>query len=146
MENLIREHFRYFLILRLPNLVGPSDNPNTLTNFVYNKIQSGEQFSIHTSASRYLLDVDDVVSAVDFVLEKGIAIRSNLDLVLAEKILIQDLVKEFELFMGKKGRTELISRGADYVVHPSQVFTEWQGKSLIDARIYLRKLLAKYYV
>lgn len=44
-------------IYRLPNVVGHSNNPNTLTNFIYRSIQIGKTDSLDFEAPRELLDI-----------------------------------------------------------------------------------------
>ncbi len=51
-------------IYRLPNVVGKSSNPHTLTNFVYTSIQSGQSQKLLLDAKRELLDVSDLVKSV----------------------------------------------------------------------------------
>ena len=36
IENLIKKRLKNFFILRLPQIVGKSNNPHTITNFIYN--------------------------------------------------------------------------------------------------------------
>ena len=50
------------LVLRLPQVVGVTANPNTLTNFLRDRILSGEPFTVWANAQRNLIDVDDVVA------------------------------------------------------------------------------------
>ena len=38
IENLIKKSLNNFIILRLPQIVGKSNNPHTITNFIYKKI------------------------------------------------------------------------------------------------------------
>ena len=59
-----------YLILRLPNLVGNSSNPHTLTNFFVNSIKSGRLISLHSRAIRHLIDVADLTSILSDVKDK----------------------------------------------------------------------------
>lgn len=47
-------------IYRLPNVVGHSNNPHTLTNFIYRTIQCGEFDALNLEARRELLDIAEV--------------------------------------------------------------------------------------
>lgn len=51
-------------IYRLPNVVGKSRNPHTLTNFVYTSIQSGQSHKLLLDAKRELLDVNELAKSV----------------------------------------------------------------------------------
>jgi nucleoside-diphosphate-sugar epimerase len=60
VEDLIRNSNVNYLILRLPNLVGRSNNPNTLTNFFASAIKSGRKIKLNSKAIRHLIDVSDL--------------------------------------------------------------------------------------
>ena len=57
IEFYIKANFQRYLIVRLPNVVGKTKNPNTLINFVYNCVQCEDKIEIQLKASRYLIDV-----------------------------------------------------------------------------------------
>lgn len=61
-------------IYRLPNVVGKSRNPHTLTNFLYAAIQSGQSHKLLLDAKRELLDVSDLTKAVRELLKSDASI------------------------------------------------------------------------
>jgi len=69
IENFIKENFKKFIILRFPELVGKSKNPNTLTNFFNNKIKNKKKFKIFLGVKRNLLDIDDAIKISKFVIK-----------------------------------------------------------------------------
>ena len=60
VESILRSSNKNYIILRLPNLVGLSTNPNTLTNYFADRIRSGKEVSLNRYAIRHLIDVDDL--------------------------------------------------------------------------------------
>ena len=60
IENLIRESNHNYLIIRLPNLVGISTNPNTLTNYFADNIRLGREINLNQKAFRHLIDASDL--------------------------------------------------------------------------------------
>ena len=60
MEKIVSEHPRY-LILRLPQTAGKTENPHTLLNYIFTRIIRSERFQIWKNARRNIIDVDDVV-------------------------------------------------------------------------------------
>ena len=46
IEFYIKANFKRYLIVRLPNVVGKTKNPNTLINFVYNAVQREQKMDI----------------------------------------------------------------------------------------------------
>lgn len=59
-EDLIKNISENYLILRIGNIVGPGGNPNTLFNFLKNRISGKTLFTLHKKARRILVDIDDI--------------------------------------------------------------------------------------
>jgi nucleoside-diphosphate-sugar epimerase len=60
IEGYIRNNFSNYLIFRLPNVVGNTDNIHTSFNYFKNKLISNSQLFIEKESSRYFIDVDDL--------------------------------------------------------------------------------------
>jgi nucleoside-diphosphate-sugar epimerase len=60
IEDMIKSSGVNYLIVRLPNLVGFSSNPNTLTNFFCDMIRQGAIIRLNRNATRHLIDVEDL--------------------------------------------------------------------------------------
>ncbi|MBF6606038.1 MAG: NAD-dependent epimerase/dehydratase family protein [Chloroflexi bacterium] len=70
-ESLVADSGARFLVLRLPNVVGPSGHPNQLIPSLVAQTLSGSVV-IRTDATRDLLDVDDLVTIVAALLRRGV--------------------------------------------------------------------------
>lgn len=139
IEALIEAKCSSYLIIRLPILVGRSDNPHTLMNYLVNAIESGEVIELHKNACRYLLDIDDVVP----LLTKYSSLR-NIKKVLnvpgSTKISIPVLVSSLETILKKRGNWKWISQGSCYDIPGNQ-----EEVLYIDELGYIDKILNKYY-
>jgi nucleoside-diphosphate-sugar epimerase len=60
IESMLRESDTRHLIIRLPNLVGKSSNPHTLTNFFARNIRERKPVNLVRMAVRHLIDADDL--------------------------------------------------------------------------------------
>jgi NDP-hexose 4-ketoreductase len=69
-ERLIAASGVRYLVLRLPNVVGPVGHPNQLVPSLVAQIVAGHVV-VRSQATRDLLDVDDVVSIVEALLRHG---------------------------------------------------------------------------
>lgn len=101
-----------FLIIRLPQLVGFTRNPYTLTNFLFNKIIHGVSFEVYRSAYRNILDIDHAtlmsVHAInDCNLNNNIVNIAN-----PKSIHILDLIKIMEFVLNKSADYKLINGGS----------------------------------
>jgi nucleoside-diphosphate-sugar epimerase len=70
MESLIAKNDNY-LIIRLPNVVGKTGNPNTMFNFFVNQIITGKKIEVMNKASRYIIDSVDVAYWTMELIEAG---------------------------------------------------------------------------
>ncbi len=70
-EILVADSGGRHLVLRLPNIVGPGGHPNQLVPSLVAQTLGGS-VTIRTNATRDLLDVDDLVSIVTALLDRGI--------------------------------------------------------------------------
>jgi nucleoside-diphosphate-sugar epimerase len=93
METIIEKEFPFHCIVRLPNVVSNSSNPNTLFNYLRSSTQSGKRVKIFKNSFRYLVDVDDVKGYVMRCLEKSGAYNLILDRPIE--------VKELAILMGE---------------------------------------------
>lgn len=69
-EQLVADRTALCLVLRLPNIVGPTGNPSQLVPSLVSQALRGSM-AIRTGASRDLLDVDDLVAIVSALVRQG---------------------------------------------------------------------------
>ena len=143
MENLVISNTNG-VIIRLPQVVGRSTNPHTLTNFIYLSIKNQKPFALWKKAKRNLIDVDDVVKIVAAL--DVVDIRQpifNVANVANYKIL--DIVTEFEKIIGLKGIFKTVDCGSEYEIDISDLsMLPFDVQSIFNEH-YLANLLRKYY-
>ena len=145
IEALIKNSSVNYLIVRLPNLVGYSDNPNTLTNYFADSIRLNRPIILKSQAIRHLIDAKDLAAILCDIkskfgtdkivvnVETSNPLRAEQILVMIEngmnkKAIIQNPVEARELDSGNK---DLKSSSVNY-----------RFNTEID---YHRNLLMKYY-
>ncbi len=116
MEALVRERFADHLIVRLPNLVGRTSNPHTLTNFLRDRIILGQPFDLHVHACRYLLDVDDVARDLPLFFRMPALMGSTIDVCGSSAFPIPYLVRIMEQVIGKSTEVRPVETGSCYTV------------------------------
>lgn len=100
MESLVLES-REGVIFRLPQVVGRTENPNTLTNYLYEKIMRGERFSAWANAERNLIDIDDVVAICTSLIDNPSPQRI-VSIVSGPGLPIPSILSIFERTLGRK--------------------------------------------
>lgn len=108
MEALIKEHAPRFLILRLPNLIGKSNNPHTICNFFYHQILKGSNLSIKKGAERYLIDAEELPEIISAVMKKHPS-NTVVNIITNRSIPVELLLRELEHCAQKKAKTIFVN-------------------------------------
>ena len=144
MESICKNS-EHYAIFRLPQVVGSSDNPYTLTNFLRNAIANKSKFKVWQNASRVLIDVDDVASIVSYLLEESLVNNSTINIAHRYALPVLEIVAIFEELLGLKANFELIDKGNTYAIDCS-LSSEVAIKLSIDFDAqYNKRLIRKYY-
>lgn len=100
IENILMLHER-FSIIRLPNLIGFSNNNNTLLNFMNNSIINSKKLVVHSKSRRSILDVEDAIVLTGAYIKNGFCINSILNIANPKSYSMAYLISLFEEIRGK---------------------------------------------
>lgn len=147
MENVIKKNFKYYKIFRLPQVVGNSENINTLTNFLYNSILNNIQINVYENVKRNLIDVEDIVTIIKYINENNLFLNKVINLIATQNFEIIKIVNSLEEVLDKKSIKKISKNDEkDFSINISE-----EIKSLydsLDIRFddkYLTNLINKYY-
>lgn len=144
MENIVKEAVEYSII-RLPQAVGFSKNPNTLTNYIFEKITSNKEFEIWRYAYRNLIDVEDVVLLVNHMLDvEGLSNRVD-NIANTNEVSMLELIRCFSDLLGEKPSYKLVEKGSRYSINTEKSALLAKQINLNFNDRYTAKLLEKYY-
>jgi nucleoside-diphosphate-sugar epimerase len=144
MELILKNRHKNYLILRLPNIVGYSDNPNTLTNYLFHQIKNGISFVLYNKAYRYLMDIDEVVKLCSYLIRNQVH-SSLFNISHNAPISLIDLVDQFEKILDKKAIYTIQEKGAFYSV-PEEITTlPLNDMGIVFTKNYYAGLIQKYY-
>jgi len=144
MEAVVQNTVKNYYIFRLPQVVGKTNNENTLFNFLVNKINKNEQFDIWTLAKRNLIDIDDVNKVINFIIKKNILKNSIINIASSRNYSILEIVNKIENFLGKKAIYRKLLKGHEYKVDISNIKRILIELNLTFDETYLDDLLFKY--
>ena len=134
------------LVLRLPQVVGSTPNPNTLTNFLRDHILNGSPFTVWANAERNLIDVDDVVAIGTHLIDTA-GSRSNraFSVASADPLPMPAIISIFEHVLGRKAICSTEPLGGPLRIDAAAAFAA-AGKLGIDlGRGYAEAVIRKYY-
>ena len=133
MEQLVRKTYQDHLIVRLPIVIGESDNPHTLTNYLHACIRDRKRFTLQRRAYRYVIDAADIPTAV----QRLAGVRGTVAVAHPSVYSVAEIVSELEDIVGQRAVYDISDTGDAYSCDPVYIATEGRG--------YLRRTLRKYY-
>jgi nucleoside-diphosphate-sugar epimerase len=141
MEELIAKTAKKYCIIRTSNLVGDTPNPNTIANYLTQKVRSGEPFE-GWNIKRNLLDVAHLCAMThSFILQK----KENQTIYLVSPISysVLDIVVCLERILQKKANYTIVEKGANFEIDTTIAQNLFETLS-ISTTNYLDNLLEKY--
>lgn len=146
VEKYIIENFEKYWIVRLPNVVGRSNNPTTLANYLFNAISQGKEFVIFKKAYRYFIDVADVQSAITNMISSARLGSGIYNLLYPLRVPVSDLVALFERKIGKQAKYVINEiNGSFYDVEMSKELESFAGFGIETSIGYIEQMIDRYY-
>jgi nucleoside-diphosphate-sugar epimerase len=135
-----------FIILRLPQIIGKSSNPFTLTNFLYRKIKLGEEFELWSKAKKDLLDADDLFAIAKRIIDSKFYKNTIINIGTTNKHSMQYIVSVFEKILSKEAIYLKKDFGEDFeydLTYCNKISSELKLSFDED---YLERIIKKYYL
>lgn len=144
MESLVLSA-SHGLVLRLPQVVGRTENHHTLTNFLRDHIVSGEHFTVWAHAERNLIDIDDIVKIGVRLAEELPTEATVISIAAARSLLMPEIVGIFERVLGNTANCSYLKKGTPMVIDTAvaESLSAQLGIDLVDG--YIERVIAKYY-
>lgn len=144
MEALIKHQTDDYYIFRIPQLFGDLFLHKTLINFLYMCIEHDHTFKVFDNAYRYVIEINDVRTLVEAYVnsqDAGVAI----DLANPFRYRVLDIVKTFEVLLGKQANYEILEKDDKYRLDlmPMLNFIQSQGLQLDFGPDYLHKKISE---
>lgn len=145
MEQLVLAGSSQNTVFRLPQVVGHSGNQHTLTNYLHDKISSGDPFQVWLNAKRNLIDVCDLADIASHLVTSRQASGTLVNIACPFSVSVLELVKIFEDLLHKQANYHAVAEGGVYEIetHRSQIAATELGITFDET--YVRKLIGKYY-
>ena len=144
MESLVTTH-PGGLVLRLPQVVGNTQNPNTLTNFIRDRILANEPFTVWAKAERNLVDIDDIVAIGGAAIDSGAPSLPIINIAAESSILVPEIVRILEDVLQRQAHCTIEDKGNQLRIDSSHA-SAIARRLGIDLGIgYAERVLRKYY-
>ena len=144
MEQIVEELANQFLILRVSNAVGKGGNPNLLMNYLVNAFHQEKEITVHTLATRNLIDADDIKNITLELIDQG-RLNQIINVAYLENFSTSEILEILEKFFSKNAKTELHKSGQTYKISIPEVEPYFVENQLINKENYLLRILERYY-
>jgi nucleoside-diphosphate-sugar epimerase len=144
MEELVRAS-GHFVVLRLPQVVGRTRNPFTLTNYLYEQIAGRRRFSVWTNARRNIIDVDDVARIGGYMLDSRAYRDRTVNVASPFSTPVTELVAAFERVLGVRADYERVERGGRYDIDVTDCLEVAAKVGVSFGPGYVDRVVEKYY-
>lgn len=143
MEQIIVDSGLPYLIFRLPQIVGKSNNDSTLTNYLFSNILHEHHFYVWKKAIRFLVDIADVVRYVSYVFDDRKEFNRTINFFMSSCNVVE-IVSILEDIIGKKAHYTLLEKGEPYSIPITNTFVPEDAGILLNDN-YVENVLLKYY-
>lgn len=131
------------LVLRLPQVVGRTRNPHTLTNYLAARIAAGDPFELWTRAKRRLVDLDHVEAIGAALIDAGR--QGVVNIAPPDPVAVSEIVALLEDALGRTARCVRVEKGAEYAVDCTTAVAIGAPLGIRFEADYARRLIEKYY-
>ena len=144
MEQIVEELANQFLILRVSNAVGKGGNPNLLMNYLVNAFHQEKEITVHTLATRNLIDADDIKNiTLKFINENSF--NKIINVAYLENFSTKEILEILEKHFNKTAKTYLVKSGQSYLISIPEVEAYFAENKLTEKKEYLLRIIKRYY-
>ena len=144
MEQIVEELANQFLILRVSNAVGKGGNPNLLMNYLVNAFHQEKEITVHTLATRNLIDADDVKNiTLKFINENSF--NKIINVAYLENFSTIQILEILEKHFNKTAKTSLVKSGQSYLISIPEAEAYFAENKLTEKKEYLHRIIKRYY-
>lgn len=143
VEKFIQNNFNNYLIFRLPNVIGISENKNTFFNYFKFKILNNSEIAIHENAYRHLIDVSDLYTWLQGIIDNELETNKIIDTCLNNSESVSNIIKVIENNLKIDAVKKIIAGGCSYKTN-NEYFLNYLKNNFIVSEHYNEDLIKKY--
>lgn len=145
MEQLIQQRCFSYIIFRVSNPVGFTENRHTVLNFFATHIQKQEHFTVWQYASRNLIDMEDVFKVCHHIVQSGGHRNEIVNVANPVNYPVISIIKAIEYHFSLKGNYSLAEKGNSPLIDTTPIQPLFGLLHLHFDNDYLEALLQKYF-
>lgn len=144
VERFIEKNSNKYLIFRLPQVFGPSNNKHTLINYFFDKIQKEETFDLYVNHRKSIISLDDIFNICDSIIADSQYTNSIINVLNTNYVTALKVVELIEALLNKKAKYNVIN-DLRSIKYDDKIVSEVANKlNIIFDDSYLINLFTKY--
>jgi len=144
IESIIKKKIKNYIIIRLPQIIGKANNPNIISNYIFERIKKGQSFNAWANVERNFLDIDDIKKIIKYILNKKFNKSFSINIYNSKSI---NIIRFINIF------SNILEKGAIYKkIHISRkikgknkIYKKDKNFIFATKKNYMRNILKKYY-
>ena len=145
MENFIRDNHAPYIIFRLTNPIGKTNNTHTVVNYFINNIIENNKFTVWKNASRNIIDIDDMYLLCNEILQQKLFTNSIVNIANPANYPVSFIVETLETHFNMKGNYDVIDKGGAPIIDTNALDPLFTKFNINFDEHYLPDLLKKYF-
>ena len=145
IEKFINKNSKKYTIFRVPQLVGHTKNKNTILEYFYSKILSNEVITVWKNAYRSLLDIDDFVLIVIYILKNNLFDNMSINLAPSKSMKVLEILSIMESILQKKAKKVIVDKESQYECENENLDYIFKDLNLIFDESYSENIIKKYF-
>lgn len=145
IEQYIQGNIKNYIIFRISNLAGKTNNTNTIFNFVAHHIINHQPFELWQHAVRNLIDVDDFYRIADYILQNSLYMNSIVNIANPHSYTMQEIVHTAEEHFHIRANYKPVMKGGGFHIDLQGTIHLFDELGIQFGANYLKNLYSKYY-
>ncbi len=145
MEDLIVNNHTPYIIFRLTNPVGKTNNTHTVVNYFIKNITEKHNFEVWKNANRNLIDIDHLYIICNEILQKRLFINSIINIANPKNYPVVFIIEKIEKHFAVTGNYTLIDKGGGPLINKDAIDSLFKKFNINFDEHYLSRLLQKYF-
>ncbi|MDE1192480.1 MAG: NAD-dependent epimerase/dehydratase family protein [Arachidicoccus sp.] len=145
VEKIIQEQAAHYLIVRASNVVGKSQNQNTVLNFFYHHIKEKRNFDVWKNASRNVIDIDDLFLITDYILRHDLYQNETVNVASKKAWNVLEIINEIENSIHIQATYSIVEKGNHIEIDTTKIDKIVEKLNINFGSNYLKKIIQKYY-
>ena len=145
MEALVQANANRYLLLRLSNPVGVTNNKHTVFNFFIEQLINKQPITVWQHAKRNLMDIDDVFNVTAHIIHNQLFKNEIVNIAHPKNFSVHEILQALEAHFKVTGNYTYINEGDEPKIDLQKIMPVYKALNVQFPEDYLYFLLQKYF-